>query len=165
MNKRLLSTLVMVCIAMALSGCSSPAEGTSFQPPAGWKSTPGMFGRMQLWMNGTNSNDRQILMVIRGDKSMATSDISRGASPMGGTQNIHDIKQKTVKLCGGSQSAQYFTGQGEGGNGSNRVMQQVEGMTTTIGDSKYFAIYIRPAALKADMQAENALYSLCPKAT
>lgn len=164
MKKRLLSTLVAVCIGAALAGCSSPAQDTAFKPPLGWKSTPGMFGRMQLWMTGSTSNDRQILMIVRGDKSMRTSDIRGTSSPFGGTQGMRDVKQKTVTLCG-SQRADYFTAQGEGGNGSNRVPQQIEGMSTTIGDSKYFALYIRPAALKADMQAENSLYSLCPKAT
>jgi hypothetical protein len=122
-----------------------------------------MFGRMQVWMNGDSASDRQILMMVRGDKSMTTSDIRNSSSPLGGTQGMHDVKQKVVKLCGGSQQAQYFTAQGEGGNGSNRTRQQIEGMMTTIGDSKYFVLYIRPAAMQADMQAENSLYSLCPK--
>lgn len=163
MNKRVSSVLVAVCIGAALSGCSSPAQDTAFQPPAGWKSTPGMFGRMQLWMTGTNTNDRQILMIVRGDKGMTTSDFGT-ASPLGGTKGMHDVKRKTVKLCG-SQQAEYFTAQGESNRGNTRVEQQIEGMSTTIDDSKYFALYIRPASLKADMQAENSLYSLCPKTT
>lgn len=164
MKKRVLSALVAICIGSALAGCSSPAEGTAFQPPSGWKSTPGMFGRMQLWMTGTDANDRQILMIMRGDKSMKTSDISTTTSPLGGTHGMQNLKRKTVTLCG-SQHADFFTAQGEGGNGNNRVLQDIEGMSTTIGDSKYFAVYIRPAALKADAQAESSLYSLCPKAT
>lgn len=163
MKKRVFSLLVAVCIGAVLAGCSSPAENTGFQPPAGWKSTPGMFGRMQLWMTGTGRTDRQILMIVRGDKSMTTSDFG-AASPLGTTNGMHDVKHKTVTLCG-SQRADYFTGQGEGGTGDNRVLQKIEGMTTTIGDSKYFALYIRPASLRADSQAENSLYSLCAKAT
>jgi hypothetical protein len=124
-----------------------------------------MFGRMQLWMNGDSASDRQILMIVRGDKSMTAADIRSSSSPLGGTQGMHNVKQKPVKLCGGSQQGQYFTGQGEGGSGSTRVPQQIEGMMTTIGDSKYFALYIRPASMKPDVQAENSLYSLCPKTT
>jgi hypothetical protein len=164
MNKRVLSALVAICIGSALAGCSSPVQDTAFQPPSGWKSTPGMFGRMQLWMTGTNANDRQILMIVRGDKSMKTADLNSTSSPLGGTRGMQNVKRKTVTLCG-SQRADYFTGQGEGGSGNNRVLQDIEGVSTTIGDSKYFAVYIRPAALKADTQAENSLYSLCPKAT
>jgi hypothetical protein len=164
MKKRLLSTLVALCIGAALAGCGSPAADIAFQPPAGWKSTPGMFGRMQLWMNGSSASDRQILMIVRGDKSMTTSDISSSSPALGGTQGMHDVKRKTVMLCR-TQRAEYFTGQGEGGSGSTHVLQQIEGMSTTIGDSKYFVLYIRPAAMRADMQAENSLYSLCPKTT
>jgi hypothetical protein len=164
MKKRVLSALVAICIGSVLAGCSSPAQGTAFQPPSGWKSTPGMFGRMQLWMTGTSASDRQILMIVRGDKNMKTSDIRSSSSPLGGTEGMRNVKEKMVTLCG-SQRANYFTAQGEGGNGNNRVRQQIEGMSTTIGDSKYFALYIRPASLKADSQAENSLYSLCPKTT
>jgi hypothetical protein len=162
MKKRVFSTLVALCIGAVLAGCSSPAENTAFQPPTGWKSTPGMFGRMQLWMTGTNANDRQILMIVRGDRSMKTSDFG-AESPLGGTKGMHDVKRKTVTLCH-SQQAEYFTAQGESNSGNTRLLQQIEGMSTTIGDSKYFALYIRPASLKADLQAENSLYSLCPKA-
>lgn len=164
MNKRLLSMLVALCIGAPLSGCSSPAQDIAFQPPAGWRSTPGMFGRMQLWMNGSGASDRQILMIVRGDKSMTTAQINSSNSPFGGTQGMHDVKRKTVTLCR-TQRAEYFTGQGEGQSGSTRVLQRIEGMMATIGDSKYFVLYIRPAAMQADMQAENSLYSLCPKTT
>jgi hypothetical protein len=58
--------------------------------------------------------------------------------------------------------ADHFTGSGEGGTGSNRVPQIVEGVLMPIGDSKYLATYIRPEHLKPDAQAEGALRTLCP---
>lgn len=164
MKKRLLSTLVAVCVGAALAGCGSPATGTAFQPPTGWKSTPGMFGRMQMWMTGSGSSDRQILMVVRGDRNTRASDVSMRTSPFGGAQGMRDVKRDTITLCG-NQRAEHFTGRGEGGNGANRTEQRIEGVVTTIGDAKYFALYIRPAALPADAQAENALHSLCPKSS
>ncbi len=156
MKKRLLSTLVVLCVSAVFAGCSSPAQDTAFQPPAGWKSTPGLFGRMQMWMNGSTENDRQILMIVRGGEGTNSSNFTRATSGM------HDVKRDTIVLCG-SQRAEHFTGKGEGGNGARRVPQQIEGMVTTIGGSKYFALYIRPVSMRPDEQAETALHSLCPK--
>lgn len=163
MKKRALWTLVALCIGSLLSGCSSPAQDTAFQPPAGWRSTPGMFGRMQLWMNGTSPADRQILMFIRGDKNMNASDLRTSSSPFWSPgEGTRDVKRDTITLCG-NQKAEHFTGKGQGGNGSSRVEEQIEGVSTTIGASKYLVIYIRPVSAQADTQAENALRSVCPK--
>lgn len=153
-------TLASVCIAAALSGCSSPAQGTSFQPPIGWKSTPGMFGRLQMWMSGEDRQHRQILMLVRGDSRMTTEQLN--ASSPSGARGMRDVKRDTIAICGG-RHAEHFTGRGEGGTGSNREQQQIEGVTTEFGDAKYLAIYIRPVAQPADAQAESALRSLCPK--
>lgn len=162
MKKRAFSTLVALCIGSVLAGCSSPAQDTAFQPPVGWTSTPGMFGRMQMWMTGTSASDRQILMIVRGDKNMNTANIRSTSSPFSGTENMQDVKRDTITLCG-NQKADHFTGKGQGRNGSSRVDEQIEGVTTTIGDSKYMVLYIRPASVQPDTQAENALRSICPK--
>lgn len=162
MIKRVFSTLAALCVGAALAGCSSPAQNTSFQPPSGWKATPGMFGRLQMWISGDDSNNRQVLMLIRGDKNMTTRDLS-ASSPIAGSKGMKKVKRDTITICG-SQPADHFTGQGEStNNGKTHVVEAIEGVTTAIADSKYLVLYIRPVAMKADAQAESALRSICPK--
>lgn len=163
MIKRVLCTLATLCVGAALAGCSSPAQNTSFQPPSAWKATPGMFGRLQMWMTGDNAQNRQILMLIRGDKNMTTTEMS-ASSPFGGTKNTTDVKHDTITICG-TQPADHFTGKGQSTtNGTAHVVDSLEGVTTMIGDSKYLVLYIHPIAVKPDAQAEAALRSICPKA-
>ncbi len=163
MMKRVFSTLAALCVGAALAGCSSPAQNTAFQPPSTWKATPGMFGRLQMWMTGSDTQSRQILMLIRGDKNMSTADLS-ASSPVGGNKNVSDVKRDTITICG-TQPADHFTGKGQSTtNGNAHVVEAIEGVTTTIADSKYLVLYIRPIAVKPDAQAENALRSICPKA-
>jgi len=156
MNTAVRSLLTAVCVA-AVAGCGSPASDTAFRAPNGWKSTPGMLGRFQMWITGANDNDRQMVILVRGDQNMQVENSQMAA----GTRGMHDIKRSTVTLCG-SQSADYFTARGEGGNGSKRVQEAIEGVSASIAGSKYAALYIRPAGMKPDAQAETALHSLCP---
>lgn len=162
MMKRVLTMLVAVSIGAAFAGCSSPAADTAFQPPQGWKSTPGVFGRFQMWMNGSDAGTRQILMLVRGDKSMSMAEMN-ASSPIG-AKGMQNVKRDTITLCG-SQRAEHFTGRGKGKSGSKQVDEAIEGVTTVIGDAKYAVLYIRPVAMKADTQAEAALHSICPKAS
>jgi hypothetical protein len=146
----------LICIAL-LAGCGSPGADTAFKAPNGWKSTPGMFGRFQMWITGNSESDRQIVMLVRGDNNSNFND----TTTFGNTRNMTGVTHRAITLCG-SQRADSFTGRGEGGSGSKRVAETVEGVVTTIGNSKYAALYIRPAGMQADAQAESALHSLCP---
>lgn len=158
MMKRVVSTLAAVCVPVMLAACGSPASDISFNAPAGWKSTPGMFGRFQMWITGSNAADRQMVMLVRGDQTMRMEDWQS----FSGTRGMRAFKRSGIVLCG-SQHADYFVGRGEGTNGGQRVQQTVEGVTTTIGSSKYVALYIRPVSMREDAQAEAALHSICPK--
>ncbi|MBV8655075.1 MAG: hypothetical protein JO160_03450, partial [Candidatus Eremiobacteraeota bacterium] len=65
---RVLSALAC---AVILAGCgltSSPAEGLTFSPPAGWQSSPGIMGFMQFWRSPTNSEE--VLMLFRSPKAL-----------------------------------------------------------------------------------------------
>ncbi len=157
MKKAVRTLLGAVCVAVALTGCGSPGSDTAFKGPNGWKSTPGMFGRFQMWIAGANQNDRQIVMLVRGDQNMNVED----SQTYSGTRSMHDLSRKSITLCG-TQQAEYFTGSGESGNGSTQRKQTIEGVTTSIGNSKYAALYIRPAGTQPDAQAESSLHSLCP---
>lgn len=112
-----------------------------------------------MWMNGDDRQHRQILMLVRGDSRMTTEQLN-AYSPS--SAHTFDVKRDTITICG-DRRVKHFTGRGEGGTGSNRQQQQIEGVTTEFGGAKYVALYIRPASQPADAQAESALRSLCPK--
>lgn len=139
-----------------VAGCGSPADNTTFKAPAGWKSTPGIMGRFQMWMTG-QGDGRQMLMLVRGDKNMTLNDTRQSWSS---SSKVRDLKQSSIQVCGG-QRADYFTGRGRGNYGSHNVEQSVEGVLTPVGGSKYFVVYIRPSAMRADPAAESALRSVC----
>jgi hypothetical protein len=139
-----------------LAGCSSPADDLAFQPPSGWRSTPPMFGRMQMWMNGTSGQrDLEILMLVKG----TTDSMSRIPVEPG---NLREFKRDAVTLCNG-QRGQYFTGVGESRNSQSHRQERVEGISARVNGSDYMAFYIRPLDHAADPQAEAAIHSLCAK--
>jgi hypothetical protein len=158
MIKAVRSFATVVCMTVLAVGCGSPGSDTTFRPPTGWNSTPGVFGRFQMWITGSAQADRQVVILVRGDQNTRIDD----PQMFGTTRGVHDVRHRAVKLCG-SQPADSFTGRGESVNGSNRVPESVEGVTTTIGSSKYIALYIHPMAMKPDAQAQTALRSLCPR--
>jgi hypothetical protein len=158
---RRLAVVAAIGIAAAVGGCASPGADTKFVAPDGWTGTPGIMGRFQMWMNGSGDANRQILMLIRGDKDTAT--ITDIRSSNSGT-NVSDLKTRNISMCGGNQPAEYITGRGTNTRGSHATPELLEGVETMIGDSKYIAMYIRPASMKTgDSQAEASLRSLCPK--
>lgn len=156
MNQQFRVFAAIVCV-VALAACGSPSSDIAFKPPNGWKSTPGMFGRFQMWMTGASGADRQIVMLVRGDHSTSITE----SESFSGARNIRDLKRDTITLCG-SQKADHFTGVGESTSNPKTVRETFEGVMTTIGNSKYMAFYMRPAGMRPDVQAEAALHSLCP---
>lgn len=162
MNARFRMSIVTLCIAGALAGCGSVTGGTSFQPPAGWTGTPAMFGRLQMWMKGSkNKGDvPQILMLIKGDKNNMKADFTD--VPPQYSKNTKIIKQGSTKICGGSQQADQFIGEGTSNDGKKT---EIEMISTVIGKDRYLAMYIRPQSVSADKDAETAIHSLCPAAT
>lgn len=148
---------VLVCVAV-LTACGSPSSGTAFKPPSGWNSSPGVFGRFQIWMTGQGSNDRQVLVLVRGDKNMRTEQ----TFTFGNTGEVQEMHQHPITLCG-NQAAQYINARAVHRSGNQRAPEIVEGTITTIGNSKYAALYIRPASMHADAGAEDAIRSVCPQ--
>lgn len=156
MNQLFRVLAAVVCV-VALAACGSPSSDIAFKAPNGWKSTPGMFGRFQMWMTGGSDADRQIVMLVRGDQSTSITQ----SETFSGTRNISDLKRDTITLCG-SQKADHFTGVGEHATSSKTARESFEGVVTSIGSAKYMAFYMRPAGMQPDAQAEAALHSLCP---
>jgi hypothetical protein len=155
MNLLVRSIAAAICIA-AFAGCGSPGADIAFKAPNGWKSTPGMFGRFQMWIAGSSEADRQVVMLVRGDQNTTSE-----SAALSGERDMHDVKHDKIVLCG-SQPADHFTATGERRTNTKTVREAVEGITASIGTSKYIALYMRPAGMQADAQAETALHSLCP---
>jgi hypothetical protein len=141
-----------------MTACSSPGSDTAFKAPAGWSSTPGLFGRFQMWISGNAQNNRQILMLIRADQNTNIEE----SNNFGGTRNVNNVHHRQIMICG-DQHADYFTGRGESSSGSNHAPVLLEGIVTSVHNARYVAVYIRPAALPPDTQAETAIRSICPQ--
>lgn len=153
MNRRFLT---VAFASVLLASCGSPADQTSFKAPANWNSTPGIMGRFQMWMN-----NGQVVMLIRGDKNMTIEDAQK-SSPSAGAMNF--TKAHNIKLCGGTQPAQAYSGESTSDVNGKKQPKVIEATVTEIDKSKYMAIYIRPKSMATgDAQAEDAIHSLCPK--
>lgn len=158
MNTRFRLPIVALCIASALAGCGSVAQGTTFQPPAGWTGTPAMFGRFQMWMkSGKEKDTTQLLMLVKGDSSKVKADLND--LPPQYSSNLKVLKHGETKLCAGSQPAQELVAEGTDKQGKT---SQVEMTSTVIGSDRYIAMYIRPLAMRPDPDAETAIHALCP---
>jgi len=152
MKIRALLSLALLCLA---AGCSfkSPAEGLDFQAPAGWNSTPSMFG-FQMWMKP--NKDGEILMLIN-HKGKMTKDFDLQTVP--GTSKGEITSRKDVRICS-NQPAKLYVMTGT----TNNKPATTELVITTYGDdNNYMAMYTRPKDLSADPQAEAAIRMLCLK--
>ncbi|HET7815030.1 MAG TPA: hypothetical protein VFL13_11730 [Candidatus Baltobacteraceae bacterium] len=153
MNRRFLT---VAFASVLLASCGSPGDQTAFKAPQDWNSTPGIMGRFQMWMN-----NGQVVMLIRGDKNMTIQDAEK-SSPSAGAMNF--AKAQDIKLCGGSQPAQAFSGEATSDVNGKKQPKIMEATVTEIAGSKYMAIYVRPKSMaKGDPQAEAAIHSVCPK--
>jgi hypothetical protein len=157
MNGRLYLSIAVLCVCGVMTGCASVTQGTKFQPPTGWTGTPSIFGRAQMWMKtGKTKDEMQFLMLVKGDPNKMHTDFS--SVPSNVATDMKDVSQSDVKFCG-TQPGQEFRAIGTDKNGKR---SQLDMTTAVIGNDRYMAMYIRPAAGPVDAQAETAIHSLCP---
>ncbi|HLI94795.1 MAG TPA: hypothetical protein VKT72_01775 [Candidatus Baltobacteraceae bacterium] len=157
MNARFRVSIVGICIASLLSGCGSVTSGIAFSPPPGWTGTPAVFGHFQMWMkNGQQRDSAQILMLVKGSSSQTAANLTD--LPPQYNRNMTMVKHGPVTMCG-TQSGEQYTALGEG---RDHKQMRIEMTTTVIGSDRYTAMYLRPAAMTPDAQAETAIHSLCP---
>lgn len=116
-----------------------------------------MFGRFQMWMkSGQQKNTTQILMLVKGSASDTHANFN--TLPPQYNKNVTVLKRSPVKFCG-TQAGEEYIAQGED---QNNRRSQIEMTSTVIGNDRYIAMYLRPAAMTPDAQAESAIHSLCP---
>lgn len=151
----------LLAAAAVLAACSSPADGIGFRAPKGWSSTPGMLGRFQLWMTGSDPN-RQILGLIRGDATMTVRDFSSKFDLGDGSDDV-SVAHTRIPICNGTIADDYRGASASALGGAKRstVFELVIG--PAIGKSRYAAVYVRPRGTAPDPQAETAIRSLCPR--
>jgi hypothetical protein len=144
-----------------LSACGftkSPAEGLQFQPPAGWKSSPGIMGFMQFWR--PPADDGEMLMLVKSPKPMDAKEVFSNSQMHGTLRDVTIQDLRTIQICG-NQSATLL--QAQGTSSSRQGKDQVEMIMTNAGGSSYFAMYVRPLGTAANPEASAAVRELCAK--
>jgi hypothetical protein len=156
-----LACLALCVAGVLLSACgftSSPAEGLQFQPPAGWKSSPGIMGFMQFWRPPVD--DGEMLMLVKSPKPLQAKDVFSNNQMQGTLKDVTIQDVRTIQICG-NQSATLL--QAQGTSSSRQGKDQVEMIMSSTGGSTYLAMYVRPVETAANPQASAAVRQLCAK--
>lgn len=146
--------------ALALAACgfhSSPADGLQFQPPPGWRSSPGIFGFMQFWR--PPGSDHELLMLFRSPRLLQPKDVFSNPQFQTTMKDATIERRDAIRICN-NQPAQYLEARGTSSRGEAAQVEMV--MTDTAGTS-YMALYVRPVASAPDPNAEASLRELCAK--
>jgi hypothetical protein len=154
------ATTLWCVAACALSGCglsASPADGLRFQPPAGWRSSPGILGFMQFWR--PPSGVREVLMLFKSPKPVTSGDMYSDANMQGAFKSVTVQRKRSIKICG-NQPALFVQGIAIS---RENTESNVEMVLANVRGTSYFAMYVRPTDVAPDPQAEGALYELCAK--
>lgn len=121
-----------------LIGCNHEfTDNIAFQAPAGWVYSPA-FGHGAAWAKGGGS--RELIMAQSTDSPLPT-----GRHP----------GWKDISICGNHPAVLMLQ--------RNEPNELWEGVSTTWGRKRFMAIYVRPANVAPDPQAEAAIRSLCLK--
>ncbi|HEV2643960.1 MAG TPA: hypothetical protein VGT98_14705 [Candidatus Elarobacter sp.] len=146
--------------AFVLSACgfsASPADGLRFAAPPGWRSSPGILGFMQFWR--PPADDNQVLMLFKSPKPLKASDVFSYDRMQDTLKDARVTSRRSIAICG-DQPATYIEARGSSAKGGN---DKVDMVMTTLRETTYFALYVRPVEAVPDAQAEAALRELCAK--
>jgi hypothetical protein len=158
--RALLRVALVVMLAVTVGGCAlqaSPADGLRFEAPAGWRVSPGILGYMQFWR--PPADDREVLMLFKSPRPMQTNEIFSKSNLQDSMHDVTIVAQQTIAICG-AQPAKYVRARGLSSQGGQT---DIETVATTVRGSTYFAIYVRPIALRPNPLALAALREVCPK--
>ncbi len=155
-----LRVVLVALLAVAVGSCglqASPADGLRFEAPNGWRPSPGILGFMQFWRPPTE--DREVLMLFKSPRPMKTNEIFSNSNMQDTMKDVTIVTQQTIKICG-AQPAKYVQARGSSSQGGPI---DIETVATIIGGSSYFAVYVRPIAVRPNPTALAALREVCPK--
>jgi len=151
---------LVAMLAVTVGGCglqASPADGLRFDAPSGWRASPGILGYMQFWRPPTD--DREVLLLFKSPRPMQANDIFSNSNLQDTMKDVTIVTQQTIKICG-TQPAKYVQARGSSSQGGPI---DIETVATIIGGSTYFAVYIRPIAIRPNSLALAALREVCLK--
>jgi len=143
-----------------VAGCGkNPTDSLDFKAPAGWTSTPSMFG-FKLWIKGGKSNEVVVLMDVSGKAdAKLDQDISKEIGSNGYSGNVGSVEKRSrIKICG-NHDAEYM----EARANKNGQRSQTQIVLTNWNKDLYIALYSYPANVAADPAGEAAIRSLCLK--
>lgn len=146
--------------AIAVTGCgfqSSPSEALTFQPPPGWRASPGFLGIMQFWRSP--ASDRDVLMLVRSPRLLQPKEVFANPKFQTTLKDATIERRASILICG-DQPAQYVQARGTSSRGEE---DRVEMIMTNAAGASYVAMYARPVGVPSDPKAEAALRELCPK--
>jgi hypothetical protein len=156
---------VLACAALAvtlpvLSGCGkNPTDALDFKAPAGWTSTPSMFG-VKLWMKGDKSKGEVVFLMDLPGKADAklNQDIVKQIGSSGGGDIGTVEKISHIKICG-DHDAEYV----KATSNKNGRHAETEIVLTNWDKDMYMALYSHSVDAAADPAGQAAIRSLCLK--
>jgi len=152
--------MVAMLVAMIGAGCAfhaSPTAGLVFQPPPGWRSSPGIMGFMQFWRSPTD--DREVLFLFKSPQQLHSDDVFSKARLDSTLQDATIERREAIEICD-RQPAEYIEAVGRSKRGED---DRVEIVSTNVGGTTYFAMYVRPLTSRTNEVARAALRELCAK--
>lgn len=152
--------LIVLGVIVALVGCGSATDATSFQAPPGWTTAVSVGPFAQVWRGPKHGGI--VLMAlptkIEFDTIVTSTDV----------KDAQVLKQQALRICG-NQDAYYYSMLGEtreyqGTSGTGgQVKQQIDLVATHLNGKTYLGMYIRPKDTAEDPAAETAIKGICPK--
>jgi hypothetical protein len=154
-----LGVALVALLAVTVGGCAlqaSPADGLRFEAPSGWRASPGILGYMQFWR--PPANDREVLLLFKSPRPMQTNEVFSNSNVQDTMKDVTVVSQQTIEICG-TQPAKYVQARGSSRGGPI----DIETVATIIQGSSYFAVYVRPIAVRPNPIALATLREVCPK--
>jgi hypothetical protein len=112
---------------------------------------------MQFWRSRTD--DREVVVLFKSPTRL-------DANQFFGNDRMHDtlqdariVARRQIEICGG-QAALYVQAEGTSAKGGR---ERVDAVTSNVGGSTYFAMYVRPLGALPNPAALAALHELCRK--
>jgi hypothetical protein len=154
--------MISASVALALAGCGSATDATTFTAPPGYTTAVSVGPFAQVWRGPKGTRSGIVLTALPGE--LAFNKITESS-------NIKDaqmLKDQAVKICG-NQDAYYLSMIGEspqsesGSAGGATGKQRIDVIATHLNGKTYLAMYVRPQGAAEDPGAESAIHGICPK--
>ncbi len=113
-------------------------------------------GFMQFWRT---PDDREALMLFKSPTRLTANDVFSNDRMQDTLKDVQIEQRRPIQICG-NQPATYVRGRG---TSPKRGDEDVEMVFTSINNTSYFALYVRPIGSAPNFAAQAALRELCTK--